>query len=401
MGILINEQKMIDENTFRYEEKIKSPTSRFLDTAPTFVTYYHINADESTTDEGFSDVKMYIGDKSPIRFNKTENFPIYGLDQIVLQLQDDDAGLDSTYESEAIILPQTIKPVQNDYFVIPVVRGDFVFRVTDIDYDTLMPNNFYRISFKLEYNDYEMLNKLNNQVLDNYVCILENIGTESNCIIEKQEFADLEKVHHMYREMCTFYKAMFYNERYNDFLCPLDNYRYLYDPLQTYFINVNGLFNEKRELTTIVLTDQFEDPLRKYKYSKSIYKFVESRDKRILSNFKYNLRAGVTFQDSAFHHWHDKTVDVLDITDVLTIEAFDILSDDFVNKIRTGELTNSNYCNLIINYLNGNDLAIKDIPLDLDEELVHLNNCMEVFFFTPIILYIIKNIINKNLKIVW
>ena len=64
---------------------------------------------------------------------------------------------------------------------------------------------------------------------------------------------------------------MFYNERYNDFLCPLDNYRYLYDPLQTYFINVNGLFNEKRELTTIVLTDQFEDPLRKYKYSKSIY----------------------------------------------------------------------------------------------------------------------------------
>ena len=101
MGILINEQKMIDENTFRYEEKIKSPTSRFLDTAPTFVTYYHINMDESTTDEGFSDVKMYIGDKSPIRFNKTENFPIYGLDQIVLQLQDDDAGLDSTYESEA------------------------------------------------------------------------------------------------------------------------------------------------------------------------------------------------------------------------------------------------------------------------------------------------------------
>ena len=47
MAVVINEQQMVENNTFLYEDRIKSPTSRFLDTTPTFVTYYHINIDES------------------------------------------------------------------------------------------------------------------------------------------------------------------------------------------------------------------------------------------------------------------------------------------------------------------------------------------------------------------
>ena len=43
MSIFINEQKMIDENIFQFEERIKSPSSRFIDSTPVFTTYYHIN----------------------------------------------------------------------------------------------------------------------------------------------------------------------------------------------------------------------------------------------------------------------------------------------------------------------------------------------------------------------
>ena len=50
MAIFVNEKKMVENNIFQYEEKLKSPMARFLDTTPTFVTYYHINADETTTD---------------------------------------------------------------------------------------------------------------------------------------------------------------------------------------------------------------------------------------------------------------------------------------------------------------------------------------------------------------
>ena len=74
MAIRVDEQRMIDENTFEYEEKIKAPTSRLVDQTPTFVTYYHINNEESTTDAGFTDVASILGFRSPFRFDCEKSF---------------------------------------------------------------------------------------------------------------------------------------------------------------------------------------------------------------------------------------------------------------------------------------------------------------------------------------
>jgi hypothetical protein len=244
MAILINEQKMVDDNTFAYEDRIKSPSSRLLDTTPTFTTYYHIDVNESTTDEGFIDVENVIGAKSPLRYNKIDNMPIYGLEQIVIQLQDNDAGIDGSYDGEATILPGTIKPNQNDYFIIPILKDTYLFRVTEITYDTIMPDNFYKISFELEYIDDEVLDNLNKQVLDDYNCILENIGTEEKCIIEKSVFEKRNAIIKKYRNIVDFYMSMFYNERHNVFLAEMSDGKLLYDPLQTEFINKHNLLKE-------------------------------------------------------------------------------------------------------------------------------------------------------------
>ena len=162
MAIIVNEKRGLDENVFKYENRLKSPTSRFLESTPVFVDYYHINSDETTTDAGYKDVQSIIGNQSPIKYNKISNFPIYGMEQVVLNLSQDDQGLDSTFEGNGIIPINTIKPLPNDYFIIPILRDDFLFRVTDIDYDTAMPDNFYRISFMLEYIDPIKIEELNN-----------------------------------------------------------------------------------------------------------------------------------------------------------------------------------------------------------------------------------------------
>ena len=44
-------------------------------------------------------------------------------------------------------------------------------------------------------------------------------------------------------------------------------------------------------------------------------------------------------------------------------------------------------------------MTIHDIPLDLNDELLYLDGNMEVFFFTPIIMYMIQDIVNSFLKI--
>ena len=134
MAVIINEQQAVEQNIFLHEQRLKKPTVRMLDSTPTFVTYYSIDNGETTADDGYKDVHAYIGSRSPIRFNKINNFPIYNIDQIVLQLQDNDQGLDSSYEGEATIVAGTIKPNHNDYFKIPTLHGYFLFRVTDFAY---------------------------------------------------------------------------------------------------------------------------------------------------------------------------------------------------------------------------------------------------------------------------
>ena len=397
MPIFINEQKMVDENIFKFEDRIKSPSSRFIDTTPSFTTFYHIDVDESTTDEGFLDVAAIIGNNSPIRYNKIENFPLYGIEQMVLELQDTDSGLDSSYEGEAVILPGTIKPLQNDFFIIPVLKDDYLFRIIDIQYDSIMNDNYYRISFRLEYIDELKINEIENQKIDDFVCILENIGTDTECIIEKSIFTRINDINKMYHNMVDFYTSMFYSEKHNVVLGDAELGRFLYDPLLIEFINKHELFKEAKSLTSYVFTEQYNDKKKQFKYNKSIYKMIELRDIKLLDTFNYVLRPAVTIQDSSFHAWHDKYVDMVDIPPVIPLDSPQILSDEFVTQIRMNADTESKYGELIKKFIRKDEIKIKDIPLDLDDELLYLNNSLEVFFFTPIIMYIIREVIKEEI----
>lgn len=399
MAYIINEQKMVEDTTFQFENRFKSPTARFIDTTPVFVTYYHVDTDNTTVDEGFLDVASVIGHRSPIRFNKIENFPLYGMDQIVLNIAEDDQGLDTTWDGDGIVLPKTIKPVPNDFFVIPTLKDYYIFRVTNIQYDTVMPDNYYKIEFKLEYIDSTKLEEIEKQVLEEHICVLENIGTETNCIIEKSSYQKIKEIEKMYAEIKDLYMAMFYNDRHNVFLCEIEDNKLLYDPLQTYFINIHKLFNNKNDLSTIILTDQYDDPKRKYKYAKSVYRFLETRDMKLLSMFKYTTRPGTSIRESSFRKWHDRNIEVLDTPMVIPDESNSIFSRDYMEAIRLNAPVESEYASLIQRYLRSEKLTIKDISMELDTELIYLNNSIEVFFFTPFIMYIIRDIIEKELHV--
>lgn len=397
MPFLVNERKLVEDVSFQFENRIKSPASRFIDTTPVFVTYYHLAVDESTVDEGFLDINNTVGKKSPLRFNKIENFPLYGINPIVLNLQDDDQGLDSSYEDDAIILPGTIKPITNSYFTIPTLKDAYVFKVTNIQYDSIMPDNYYKIDFKLEYIDALKMHELDNQSIKEFNCILENIGTENTCILETATFEKIKKVEAMYHNIAEFYHGMFYNERHNVFLGIDEEGRLLYDPYQTEFINKHRLFTEKNSITSMILTDQIEDPKRAIKYAKSIYRYFELRDLRLLSNFTYQTRPGMSELTSSFYRWHDTNVDIIDYCP-RKVSAREILPEEFKLAIKMNTEVETVYANFIKKYLRHEEIKIEDIPLDLDEDLLYLNNDLEVFFYTPLIMYIIYTIIDTEMR---
>ena len=399
MSLVIDEKRMVEDNIFEFESKLKSPLSRFLDTTPTFVNYYHLDFDETTVDEGFKDVASILGHRSPIKYKKIENFPLYGIEQMVLSLQDADQGLDTDYSSECNILPGTIKPLANDFFTIPYLQDAYIFRVTEISYDTVMPDNFYKIGYKLEYIDDEKLLLLEKQTEDKFECVLENIGTDKKCIIHKESFIRIHELEKMYEDMKQSYLAMFYDDRYNVLLGDLGGGIRLYDPYMTEFVNKHSLLNRKNDLHAIVLTDQFTDPYRRLKYEKSIYRFIERRVPELVSTFEFNHYKGAMQHESAFYRWSDRQVDILDIgTMKPEVNNIPILNDQFILAVRHGEPSISPVADLIVKFVRSNQIGLTDIPLNLHEELWMLNNALEIFFFIPIVFYIIRTTINQSLE---
>src|SRR5699024_10203138 len=108
----------------------------------------------------------------------------------------------------------TIRPLPDSMFIIPHVRGTFIFRVKDIQYDTILANNYYRVSFILESMSEEAMDSLERQVVGNYTCAVENIGTEQSAIISSDDYNSIIEVDKLYTDMVDLYKAIFYNKRY-------------------------------------------------------------------------------------------------------------------------------------------------------------------------------------------
>lgn len=398
MAIILNEQKQINDSMFMYEQRVKSPVARLIDQTPTFVDYYHIDNSETTLDTGYKDAFSIIGKRSPIRFNKISNFPLYGINPIVLQLDDTDQGLDSTFEDEAIVVPGTIKPLENDFFIIPTLNDAYIFRVTSINYDSIMADNYYKIGYRLDDLSNEKLEDLGKQVIEEYTCLLENIGTENKCIIEADVKESIDKIDEMYSDMCNTYISLFYNERHNVFLGENGPNQYLYDPFQTEFINKHQLFNRRKDYQTLLLTEQVSDSKFKIKYEKSVYRFIERRNYKLVNNFNYVLYSSFDRRETSFARWFERNIYILDIpSPYQALQEFGLFSNEFVTSIKLNGETDSEFAQLIQKFVRNEKISIKDIPLDLNEELIHLNANLEVFFYTPIVLYIIKTIVNENL----
>lgn len=393
---ITNEQQFIEDNIFKYEERLSSPLNRFTDKTPIFVKYWHISNEDSVADGGYQDTEELLGPNSSLRFKSIENMPLFGMEQFVAQLNDGEQGLDTTIESEATTAPGTLRPVPNDMFVIHGFRTVMIYRIFNIEYDTIRPEGYYKVSFRLEFMEEEKLRQLEAQTVKRYHCIYENIGTEEKCIILTDDYEQWKKVSSMYDEMADMYVAAYYSKKHN---CFLGNFRgdgkVLYDPLMSYFIDKHSLFNKRNAFSAIVLGDQFTDEKREFKYENSIYRFFERNDVGRLKRFFYFLLPGTNYHESSFHRWYDNSVLVVDTTPPLCPndpENF-LLCQEFIDAARLNTPVNSPYQKFLVDYLWHKIRSVNDIPLDLKDILISLNLSKDSFFFTPIVLYVIRETI--------
>lgn len=339
MGQIISNKTFINDNIFKYEKRLESQYTIFLETSPTFVTYYHINNVTSTTNTGLYDVDKIIGPDSPLKYQLIKDFPIYGIEQIKLDLAEEEEGLTSSYDGEGIILPNTVKPLPNDMFYVSYLDKDYLFMVTTIEYDTIKSNNFYRIGFTLRSVDVDEEYLLEHQVYEKYVCEFNNIGTEEKCIIEEGSYLAIQELNKVYNLIANRYITLFYSKKFNSFIFSSEN-NIIYDQFLSHFIMNNQLFYKDDDYNSFTLTNEdygIEFPIL---YDESIYRTIETRNVDNLGYTRY-ITTPVTYQQSIFFYYNK-------LDNVRSVYFIDVGNQEYISD------------NLI------NQIQLKDIPIGTD-----------------------------------
>lgn len=395
MGRIINDKEFINDNIFKYEKRLESQYTIFLEKNPTFVTYYHISGINSTTDNGFVNIDSKLGSDSPLKYQLIKDFPIYGIDDIKLDLSEEEEGLTSDYNGEGIILPNTVIPLPDDMFQISYLDNDYLFIVTGIDYDTIKSNNFYKISFSIKSLDRDSVDDINSQVFEKYICDFKNIGTEEKCIIEEGSYETILTLHKLYTDMVDRYTTLFYSKKFNSFIFTTGN-SIIYDKFLTHFIMNNALFNTDDSYNTYMLTNEDYGLAFPVQYDDSIYRIIETRNIENLTYVRY-MTTGITYQDSIFNYYNKlsntKSVWFIDTGDNQYI------SDDIINAIEQKEipLGTDILDDIFITYFI-QDHNIYSIDID---RLKHyrLQYTFDDFVKVPMVLFMIKTIIRSFMEL--
>ena len=211
-------QELKKQQFDEYRKRRTSQYIRFMDKDVDFVTYYHINKVESTYSYTTGEADVYIGKDSPVKYNKINNLPVYGISKIS-DINDYDAentGLSNDgYEGELILLPEIIDPVEGDAFIIDIFNKNILFMVNSVSQVVLKSKPHYVLRYHIEIPDY--LPQLNSQVVEEYNAIFDNIGTEDKVIISNNDYDLRAQYISIYKNIYDFYINKFFRSKLSIF----------------------------------------------------------------------------------------------------------------------------------------------------------------------------------------
>lgn len=176
-------RRVVDANLKGYIEQATGSYARLFGKSPTFVTYYARDPLTSMADVNLGGAIQLIGPESPIKYQIIHDFPIYGVSE---------ADASSAYEElqgvvsnnvrgEAYVLPGTIAPNENDFFIIDYLDARILFRAVNVNPDRIEGKSFYKLEYILDPSDPMQLGRQTNA---SFTFELATVGTGANPLIE-------------------------------------------------------------------------------------------------------------------------------------------------------------------------------------------------------------------------
>lgn len=421
-GLIYDEQSLVDSQLYKYDKFLHSRINKYTGDGRTPVTYYNINDPNTTMSLGLNETYQILGPDSSLRYNKIDNFFLIGFSPLSPQEQQVEGSNVRNYmlEGDAYIIPGTVIPKENDFFIVKQVNMNHLFRVTSVGQDGLNTDGSYKISYKLFSTNPEDLERLRKQVVSDYVMDLQTIGGDDlTPIIGKADYELRRRLIDMINDMTENYISQFYDSNHNCFLLHL-NGQTLFDACGHMFMAKNGVMLNDNATRNVVLSDnKIRASGMNLLYQKSPYKWIE-RDApiRYLQQFKYKTVKGEEFVDSSFANY-GTDVDIMipgdawcsapDCEQYFPFEVVDIFETKADKRqcqecdcncccksqecIKGYKLKRYDYISIIHDFIHGQLRSIQDLSLYTGDQLFDLSMSKEVYLWTPIVIYILKHVL--------
>ena len=375
MARMVFDQKTLaTNNIFKFEERLKTQLNRYIDNGAMLTLYFSQDENSSTVDRGLRSIDEIFGKDSPLKFNSIDDFPVYGFNSANPENNDEQQIEDFNINGECIILPSTIVPKPMDFFIIKHLKMNAVFEVTNVTYDSMKVDGFYKISYRLHSTSHETIQKLEQQVITKYHTDLNAVGTNLNPIIKEDDFILRGKITAMVSKMIISYRSLFYNNRHNCFI--FDQGIKYFDMCANEFIAKYSLMNIPNDYNVIVLNDKLNLPDMPMYYNNSIYAWLElGAPERLLHKFPYIENYSEEYLYSSFAKWNDDVMVMvpLALTDNITSKYRDVkylLDDEQFNGYLSNEMPYNDYEKLLWKFIHTDNLKLEDIPLTLADALI-------------------------------
>lgn len=409
--LIFDEETLLNGNIFQYEQRLKSHTNKYIESGAILTTYFQVRDNAVTVDRGTKDIDKIFGHKSPLRFNRILNFPVYNCSSFNPNNTDEIGIEDINVEVEGTILPSTIVPSTMDFLIINHLKMIAVFQVNEVIYDSMKPEGYYKIKYRLYSTSEETLQNLKRQTVETYRTDLNAIGSNINPIIKEDDFIRRGQIQQMVDQMIESYRALFYNERHNCFLFYNQNVGInssefstrWFDLCGNEFIAKHSLMNSPNSTNVIILHEKIRDQFLPVYYNNSIYNWIElGAPKKLMQKFHFMLSHSDGYRDSSFARWSDGDIQIMQPLALyqsgIHKQRFSFFDDAQLQAFeRADSNLTSEYENLISKFINnGHSISIADISLDTANALLGSVRHIDVFLYTPILIYIIRKILRMN-----
>ena len=390
--------KTIDNLVDASKSKLNNPYYKFTDQKPTKVTYYAQNIEKSTLDESSGLYGEHVGDNSPFKFNKINDFIIYGIDKISVDYEAGDFGAEATpIEGDAVILPNTITPKPGDHFAIKYIKETLMFRVQSVSIDTLDSGaNFYKIEYRLHTDTIEQIEE---QVESDFYFIATNVGTDFKTIIKSEDYNLIEELERLVETLITYFENIFYKTNVQTLVYDHDGWQ-MYDPFMIEFLIRNSVLNYGEKY---VFLNHAAATNRTFgmDYTKTFFSSLENPNNADLKPCTMATADLINDPNSLFACRMDYyyMVRYFDKTPYKT--RFEVFNNDIIDRIRQNKPfekgNEREIYNLWISYFNNEKDFIKGDILSMIKNADYMDN-MECFYMLGISIFIIERYIKMLLS---